>query len=100
MKQFMDEDFPVTPRQLYEVALRAGLADERIRICDGMAVSYFPTFKTLAKSKSRMIIDVSVIEPVEFDELSAEDMGIQYRIGTPQRKEVEEWINKHSVTTK
>lgn len=100
MKRFLDEDLPVTPRLLYETALRAGLADERIRICDGMAVSYFPTMKTLAKSKGKIIIDVSVIEPVEFDELSADDMGIVYRIGTPQRKEVEEWINKHSVTPK
>lgn len=100
MKRFLDEDLPVTPRNLYEIALRAGLADERIRICDGMAVSYFPTFKTLAKSKGKIIIDVSAIEPVEFDELSADDMGITYRIGTPQRQEVEEWINKHSVTPK
>lgn len=100
MKQFLNEDLPVTPRLLYETALRAGLADERIRICDGMAVSYFPTMKTLAKSKGKIIVDVSVIEPVEFDELSADDMGIIYRIGTPQRKEVEKWINEHSVTPK
>lgn len=99
MKRYLDEDLPLTPRKLYEVAMRTGMADERIRVCDGMAVSYFPTMKTLAKTKGRIIIDVSVLEPVEFDELSAEDMGIQYRIDAPQQKEVIDWIKAHEVTT-
>lgn len=96
-QRYLDSEIPLTPRVLYALAVEAGLADERIRICDGMAVSYFPCMRALAKSKNRIIIDVSAEEPVEFDELSADDMGIQYRLVPPnQLPEVLEWVNSHA----
>lgn len=96
--RILSPDVPLTPRTLYTIAVEHGIADSRIRICDGMAVSYFPTLGCVAKCKDRFIIDVSVQEPVEFDELSADDMGIQYRIVSPQqRQEIKEWIESHRV---
>lgn len=97
-KRTLSPDVPLTPRTLYTIAVEHGIADCRIRICDGMAVSYFPTLDCVAKCKDRFVIDVSMKEPVEFDELSADDMGIQYRIVSPrQKKDIEEWINAHRV---
>ena len=88
---------PLTPELLYRYAQKYGLENERLRICDGMAVSYFPCLRALAKSKKRIVIDVSAEEPVEFDELSADDMGIQYRLVPPnQLPEVLEWVNNHA----
>ena len=51
--QRLDSEIPLTPRVLYALAVDAGLADERIRICDGMAVSYFPCLRALAKRSGR-----------------------------------------------
>ena len=70
---------PLTPRELWQYAVKHGLADERIRICDGAAISYFPTNETLCRSKNKVIIDVSCEQPVEFDELAADDRTIVYR---------------------
>lgn len=97
LKRYTDEGLPLTPRLLYTLAVEAGMADERIRICDGMAVSYFPRLGSLARSKKRVIIDVSLEPVVEFDELSADDTGIQYRFITPeQQKEIREWLDSHA----
>lgn len=71
---------PLTPRQLYLYAQQFGLADERIRICDGAAVSFFPTTDQICRSKNKIIIDVSDIEPIEYDELADDDRSIVYRI--------------------
>ena len=71
---------PLTPELLYRYAQKYGLENERLRICDGMAISFFPTFDDVGVSKSKMVIDVSDCTPVEFDELAANDRCIIYRI--------------------
>lgn len=72
------EFLPITPRALYYYACKHGLEDERIRICDGMAVSYFPTEQSLCRSKNKVVIDLSDETPVEWDELSHDDQTIVY----------------------
>ncbi len=74
----IDRSIPLTVRDLWEFALQNNLEDARIRICDGMAVSYFPRIGDICVSPQRVIIDVSDLDPVEFDELSAEDQRIRY----------------------
>lgn len=70
---------PLTPRELWQFAVKHGLCDERIRICDGMAVSYFPSNEALCRSKNKAIIDLSDEHPVEYDELAGDDRTIMYR---------------------
>lgn len=74
------ELLPITPRSLYQYACKYGLEDERIRICDGMAISYFPTDLSICRSKNKVIIDVSDETPIEWDELSRDDQTIVYRM--------------------
>ena len=76
----MADKLPLTPRLLYEYALAHNLADCRLRICDGSAISFFPDTDSVGRSKNKLIIDVSDLTPVEFDELSADDRSIVYRI--------------------
>lgn len=74
----IDRSIPLTMRDLWEFAQANKLEDARLRICDGMAVSYFPKISNICVSPQRIIIDVSDLEPVEFDELSAVDRRITY----------------------
>lgn len=74
----IDNSLPLTVRDLWEFARQNKLEDARIRICDGMAVSYFPKISSICVSPQRIIIDVSDLEPVEWDELSAVDQRIRY----------------------
>ena len=71
---------PLTPRALYEYACAHKLEDCRIRLCDSAAISFFPTTDSVGRSKNKIIIDVSDLYPVEFDELSADDRSIVYRV--------------------
>lgn len=78
MHNNIETSLPLTVRDLWEFAVKNRLEDARIRICDGMAVSYFPCVRDLAVSPQRVIIDVSAEEPVEWDDLSAVDQRIRY----------------------
>ena len=69
---------PLTVRDLWEFAKANNLEDARLRVCDGMAVSFFPNRSSIAVSPQRVIIDVSDLDPVEWDELSAVDQRIRY----------------------
>ena len=60
----------LTVRDLYEFASAAHLLDAPLRICDGMAVSYFPELKSLHIEHYETVIDVSDLEPIEYDELN------------------------------
>ena len=51
--------------------MQHGLLDARIRICDGMAVSYYPDPRSVSKGRYEEVIDVSALDPVEYDELDA-----------------------------
>ncbi len=64
----MKSDY-ITVRDLYGFAMTNKLLDARIRICDGMAVSYYPAPRSVGRGMYEIIIDVSADEPIEFDEL-------------------------------
>lgn len=78
---------PVTPRGLYRYAQKHGLEDCRIRIADGMAVSYFPTEDSVCRSKSGIVLDVSCEPMIEYDELAAPDRVIIYQHNGREIKE-------------
>lgn len=59
----------ITVRDLYGFAMKHKLLDARIRICDGMAVSYYPAPQSVGRGMYEIVIDVSGDELVEFDEL-------------------------------
>lgn len=59
----------ITVQDLYAFAKERKLLDARIRICDGMAVSYYPDPRAVAAGRYEIILDVSANEPIEFDEL-------------------------------
>lgn len=61
----------ITVQDLYAYAKEHKLLDARIRICDGMAVSYYPDPKALCRGRYEVVIDVSANTPVEYDELDA-----------------------------
>lgn len=69
----------ITPKMLYNYAVANGMQNAPIRICDGMAVSYFPTMKCLGRSTS-IVLDVSTIVPKEFDELTALETRVTYAV--------------------
>ena len=62
---------------LYNYAVANGLQNAPIRICDGMAVSYFPEMKCLGRSTST-VIDLSTIDPIEYDELTPLEQRVTY----------------------
>ena len=76
----IDGNTPLTPELLYRYSLEHGLQNARLRICDGMAVSFFPRLDDVGIAKSKLIIDVSDCQPVEYDELAADDKCIIYRV--------------------
>lgn len=61
----------ITVQDLYAYAKLHNLLDARIRISDGMAVSYYPDMDSLCRGRYEVHIDVSALEPVEYDELDA-----------------------------
>ena len=66
----------LTPRMLWEYAKIHHLEDAPIRICDGMAVSYMPDRGCLGRSPQMAVIDVSTVDPVEYDELDSWALAI------------------------
>ena len=61
----------ITVQDIYVYALQNGLLDARIRICDGMAVSYYPDPRSICRGRYEVVIDVSALQPIEFDDLDA-----------------------------
>lgn len=59
----------ITVQDLYAYAKERKLLDARIRICDGMAVSYYPDPRAVCAGRYEIILDVSANQPVEYDEL-------------------------------
>lgn len=89
---------PLTPVLLFLFAKAYGLEKARIRICDGMAVSYFPTLDAVCRTKDKMVIDVSAEPFFEFDELSQADTGILYTLDHNAEVEVAGWLEAHAAT--
>ena len=61
----------MTIRELYDWAAAHRLLDAPLRICDGMAVSFYPRPDDLKRGRYDAVIDVSACDPVEYDELNA-----------------------------
>lgn len=79
LKNF-DPTAPLTPEGLYRIAKQMGVERERLRICDGMAVSYFPTCDAVCFAKDKIVIDVSAEPSFDYDELAANDRVILYSV--------------------
>ena len=85
----------LTPRILYQLAERNNLLDSPIRICDGMAISFFPDVTTVGRSISKIVIDLSTEKPIEFDNLPTDDMGIETKFIDDDS--VVDWLDCHSI---
>lgn len=59
----------ITVQDLYTYAAHHHLLDARIRICDGMAVSYYPDPHAVCKGRYELVLDISACEPIDYDEL-------------------------------
>lgn len=59
----------ITVLDLYRFAKERNLLHARVRVCDGMAVSYYPNQASVEAGRYEVVIDVSALQPVEFDEL-------------------------------
>lgn len=61
----------ITVLDLYAFAKAHNLLHARIRICDGMAVSYYPDPYSMHTGRYEVVLDISNRQPVDFDELDA-----------------------------
>lgn len=68
----------MTVRELYQWAAREKVLDAQIRVCDGMAVSYYPELRETRRGRYETVIDVSACTPIEFDELDAWAAVVSY----------------------
>lgn len=59
----------MTVRELYQWAAEQKVLDAQLRICDGMAVSFYPEPCNIHRGRYETVIDVSDCPPVEYDEL-------------------------------
>jgi hypothetical protein len=60
----------ITLAQLWYFARAHHLEDAHIRICDGMACSFYVNDLSVGRAPGEIVIDVSHIEPIEFDDLT------------------------------
>lgn len=59
----------MTIRELHQIAEKRCLLDAQIRICDGMAVSFYPEPSCITPGRYELVIDISSLPVVEYDEL-------------------------------
>lgn len=59
----------MTIRELHQIAEERRLLDAHLRICDGMAVSFYPDPSCITPGRYELVIDVSHLPVVEYDEL-------------------------------
>lgn len=59
----------MTIRELYQVARERKLLDAQIRICDGMAVSFYPEPSCITPGHYELVLDISALPVIEYDEL-------------------------------
>lgn len=59
----------ITILDLYAYAKTHNLLDARLRITDAEAVSYYPDRRCVERGVFEIVIDVSAVEPIEFDDL-------------------------------
>ena len=68
----------MTIQELYDFAASMKLLDAELRICDGMAVSYYPTTDCLAYAPMEVVIDVSPLQPIDYDDLNPTAQRVVY----------------------
>lgn len=59
----------MTIRELHKIAKERKLLDAQIRICDGMAVSFYPEPSCITPGRYELVLDISALPVVEYDEL-------------------------------
>lgn len=59
----------MTIRELHQIAEERRLLDAQIRICDGMAVSFYPEPSCITPGRYELVIDISSLPVIEYDEL-------------------------------
>ena len=60
----------ITIAQLWAYARANGLEEASIRICDGMACSFYVNMLAVGRASCEIVIDVSCIEPIDYDDLA------------------------------
>ena len=70
----------MTVYDLFKRSVDKGLADAPLRLCDAMAVSYFPTVGCVRHVKNEIIIGVASLPSVEFDDLEADDLVVDWNL--------------------
>ena len=70
----------MTCYDLYAPCQHRDLHTDDIRLCDGMAVSYFLTLGSVKFTKSAIVIDTNDLTPVEYDDLDAKDRVIIWQV--------------------
>ena len=61
----------MTIRELHQIAEERHLLDAQIRICDGMAVSFYPESTCIVPGRYELVIDISSLPVVEYAALPA-----------------------------
>lgn len=78
----------LTVQELYQFAKEYRLLDAPIRICDGMAVNYYPTVQCVERGRYEVVIDVSTVEPIDYDELN-ENAELMRNLTEADRREID-----------
>lgn len=69
-----------TMRDLWLYAIENKLQDAPIRICDGMACSFYVEKSAIAKAPYTVVIDISALQLIEYDELTPADRRVSYLV--------------------
>ncbi len=59
----------ITIAQLWDYARAHNLENAAIRICDGMACSFYITMASVGRAPMELVLDVSNCECIEYDDL-------------------------------
>lgn len=73
-------NYYMTCYDLFAPCQHRDLHTEQIRLCDGMAVSYFLTVGCVKFTKNAIIFDTSVLTPVEYDDLESIDAVVVWQL--------------------
>ena len=70
----------MTCYDLYSATRQRDLHTEIIRLCDGMAMSYFLNLGCVKFTKKAIIIDTAELQAVEYDELESKDRVVVWEL--------------------
>ena len=80
IKPNVDTKYYMTCYDLYAPCRHRDLHTDAVRLCDGMAVSYFLTCGSVKFTKSAIVIETAELSPVEYDDLDAKDRVIIWQV--------------------